>query len=124
MKPDLVSEASGTSLPRLLFALLGAPILWALHLAASYFVLTLDCISAWNGAPWALAALTALFAAGSAAGGWTGWREWRRLESEEADPEERHWTRFLLVTGMGGSVLFTVVIVAEGVAPAFVDLCA
>lgn len=111
------------SIPRLLFALLGAPVLWALHLAASYFVLTLDCISRWNGAPWALALLTLLLAGGAAVAGWTAWRDWRALGPKEADPEERHWIRFLLIAGMGASVLFTLVIIAEGVAPAFVNLC-
>jgi hypothetical protein len=128
-------DDGATPIGRLLFAFVGAPVIWALHLAASYFVVTLDCISAWNGAGWALAAITVIMAAGSATAGWTAWRMRRDLGPDPAAgraadgitdgaSDERHWLRFLLTAGLAGSVLFTVVIIAEGVAPAFVSLCA
>lgn len=116
-------EQGRLDLLTLLFAFLGAPVLWALHLSLGYFLVTLDCITPWNGAHWALAAATALAAAGALAAGWTARRLWRRLGPARPEPDERAWRRFLLVAGMTASLLFTLVIITQGVAPYFVDLC-
>jgi hypothetical protein len=45
---------------------LAPPLLWALHLMVSYFLVALDCTTAWNGAGIAIAIETALFAAAMA----------------------------------------------------------
>lgn len=117
--------ANGPSISRLLFAFLGAPVIWTLHLGAVYFLLTLDCISAWSGAGWAIAAVTLVCGAGSAASGWIALTEHRRLPPDEpADPAGgAQWTRFLLLLGMGGAALFTLVIILEGASPLFVSFC-
>ena len=108
---------------RLLFAVLGAPVLWSIHLGVCYFLLTLDCISGWNGAGWGMAVATVLAAAGSLAAGFSGWRIWRMFRSAHIPADEREWAPFLVLVGMAASGLFTLVIVAEGVAPYFVQTC-
>lgn len=112
------------SVPRLLYAVLGPPVIWGLHLAVCYFLVTLDCITAWDGGGWSVGLATALAAAGAAGAGWVAWRTWRGLGGGPLGPDEREWSRFLMVLGMAASVLFTLVILATGVAPLFVDLCA
>lgn len=112
------------STPKLLVAVLGAPVLWATHLGVIYLLVTLDCITAWSGGGWAVAAATAIFAAASGAAGWTAWRLYRRLGGEDPAGDALEWVRFLLVLGIGGGVLFTAVIVLEGLSPLFTDLCA
>lgn len=112
------------SMPRLLFAVLGAPLLWSLHLGVIYVVLTMDCISGWDGGTWAVLLATAAFAAASAAAGWVAWSMYRELDGEDAVGGEREWARFLLVLGIGAAVIFTVAIVLEGLSPLFVARCA
>lgn len=112
------------SMPKLLFAVLGAPLLWSLHLGVIYVVLTVDCISGWDGGTWAVLLTTAAFAAASAAAGWVAWSMYRGLGGEDAVAGQREWARFLLVLGIGAAVMFTVVIVLEGLSPLFVDRCA
>ena len=117
-------RGSEISIPKLLYAFLGAPVLWALHLNVSYFLLTLDCISTWSGGRWAIVISTILFAAASAAAGWLAWRLRRRLGGKGLPGSERDWATFLLVLGIGSSVIFTAAIVLEGVSPLLADLCA
>jgi hypothetical protein len=112
------------SIPKLLFAVLGAPLLWALHLSAVYFLVTLDCISAWDGGIWSVLVVTVLLGAGSVWAGWTAWSIFRRLGGEDPSAGEWEWARFLLVLGIGASVIFTAVIVLEGVSPLLAELCA
>jgi len=110
------------SIPRLLFALLGAPILWALHLLVCYFLVTLDCITPWDGAVGAVIVATAAGAAGSVAAGRVALGIRRGAGSGQAG-DARHWLDFLALLGIGGSVLFTAVIVLTGVAPLLTRLC-
>lgn len=110
------------SIPRLLFAALGAPVLWAAHLSLCYFLVTLDCITAWDGSTWAVVLATVVLAAGALAAGWTALRIRRRLVPGD-DPEARDWLGFVTYLGMAGSPLFALVIVVTGLAPAFVRTC-
>ena len=110
------------SIPRLLFALLGAPILWALHLLVCYFLVTLDCITPWDGAVQAVILATAAGAAGSLAAGRVALGIRRGAGAGERG-DARHWLDFLALVGIGGSVLFTAVIVLTGVAPLLTRLC-
>ena len=116
-------EGRRVSLPKLLFAVLGAPVLWSIHLGVIYLVLTIGCISPWDGGEWGVGVATVLFALASAWAGWTAWSMYREMDP---DPHhgERDWARFLLVLGIGGSILFTAVIVLEGLSPVFVAGCA
>lgn len=117
-------DDGGTPVARLLFAFLGAPVLWALHLATVYLIVTVDCISPWNGGARAVVLATLLFAAGCGAAGWTGWRLWQRLGARPPEPPERDWIRFMLLAGMGASLLFGVAVLLEGAAPFLVRMCA
>lgn len=108
----------------LLFAALGPPVLWATHLSLSYFLLTLDCISAWDDGPWALVLATTVFALASGAAGVVAWRARRRLGARDLPVSERDWTSFTLALGVGASILFTATIILEGLAPLLTDLCA
>ena len=115
-------RADSVSIPRLLFGMLGAPVLWAFHLGVIYLVLTIDCISAWGGGSWGVGVATAVCAAASAWAGWVALSMYRGLGEERAG-DDREWARFLLLLGIGASVLFTAVIVVEGVSPLFVPDC-
>jgi hypothetical protein len=110
----------GLSIPKLLFAFIGAPSIWALHLGAIYFLQTLDCITRWDGGRWSIILATLALGAASAASGWTAWRMRRGLGGAGPDAE---WARFLLVLGIGAGVLFTAVIVLEGLSPLLAPLC-
>ena len=110
-------------IPRLLFVFLGGPILWSLHLAVSYFLITLACAIGWGWVGWAVAAVTIVLAGGSLYAAWTARRMWQQLGPKPPEPDERDWVRFVLLTGGAGSFLFTVAIVLQGVAPAFVSIC-
>lgn len=118
------SEREGyVSLPRVLFAALGAPVAWASHLVVCYFLVTLDCITAWDGSGWAVTIATVILAGAALAAGWVALRI-RRRHVDRPDPEARGWVDFITVIGIGGSALFAVVIVVTGLAPAFTATCA
>ena len=113
-------EGLAASIPRLLFVALGAPVSWALHLLAVYFVQTMDCITAWDGSGWVIALLTVLAAAVALAAGWIA----LRLRRAIPDDEGNHWIGFVALLGIGGAPVFTMGIVLAGLAPAFVATCA
>lgn len=119
------ASEEGLRLPtrRMLVAVLGAPVIWALHLLACYFLVTLDCITPWDGGVWSTLAVTAVAAAGSGGAGWVAWSTWRGIGESTFRPDEREWRRFLMVGGMAASILFTTTILATGIAPLFVDTC-
>lgn len=123
-REQVLATRDDVSIPTLLFAVLGPPVLWAAHLTLAYFLLTLDCISPWSGGRWAITVSTVLFAAASAAAGVLAWRTRRRLHARGLPTSERGGITFLMALGIGGSMLFTAVIVLEGAAPYFTDLCA
>lgn len=130
---DAADHPRPAKLPSLFFAVLGPPVLWALHLSLCYVLVTLDCISAWDGSTPAVAIATALFAAAALAAGWTALRLWsRRGPSPQGDDDSprdpdptdpRGWFPFLLLLAIAGSVLFTAVILLTGAAPFFVPTC-
>ena len=122
------------SLPKLAFAFLGAPVLWSLHFGTIYVIDTLSCTEGWMGAGTAIIVVTVPFAALSALSGIIAWRGWRRTEPdggeagadtefEEMFVEARGRERLLLAVGMMSAVLFTLLIVFEGLAPLVTPLC-
>lgn len=119
----MIDSRHGPSIPRLLFAVLGAPVIWATHLGVIYFLQTLDCITAWDGGRRAILLATLALGAIAATAGWTAWRLHRRLGGEDVAAPERDGIRFLLVLGIGAGVLFTATIVLEGVSPLLAPLC-
>jgi hypothetical protein len=110
---------------RLLTAFLGAPVAWAVHLAASYLFVALDCGTAWDGGFAAILVATIVCAVAS---GWTGtaaWREWKRLRSR-ASPEASDLTQaveFVVLSGALLAMLFTAAILLAGLSPLFLPMC-
>lgn len=129
---DARSEFGGTDLGigAVLFATLGAPVAWAVHLGLIYFLAALACTTRWRGPSVTLAILgaTALLAGLAAASGVFAYRRWRAMGGGGA------WDRVLDVPGGRGgfywmlgmllAALFTLVIVLEGLPPLFVPTCA
>ena len=109
----------------LLLAFLGAPTLWALHLAISYFLVSLGCGTGWNGAKPAVVAATILCAGAAMATGVFAWKQRKAGhggdESAELDPGSV--PEFLAISGALLAVLFTGAIIMAGISPFFLPLC-
>lgn len=113
---------------RLGFAFLGSPVLWSVHFGLIYLIDTLSCTEGWTGAGTAILIITAPFAALSAYSGLVAWRGWQQRGDTGPDPENmfvdvRGRERVLLAVGLMNAVLFTLLIVFEGVTPALVPSC-
>jgi len=118
-----------TRLPlwKLIVGSIGGASAWLLHLGASYLLLTIGCNENWPGIRLILIALTIGCAA---IGSWTGLFAYRRIESMETDSD---WAitlsagmsreNFMMVVGTVSSVVFTFIILAQGVPPLFLPLC-
>jgi hypothetical protein len=109
----------------LLVALLGAPVVWVIHLAASYFLVALDCGSKWDGAQAAILLTTVLCAVAAGGAGVFAWGRWRRAGGRQDRHlfESAHVREFLLFSGAVLAALFAGAIVVTGIAPLFVPLC-
>lgn len=111
----------------LLFAGFGSAVSWGVHFNLVYFLNALFCTTGMRGGDVAVFASTALFAALSLVAGWIAWRKWRalgntrRMNDAIEGPTGR--TSILLFIGMAGGVLFTLLIVVEGLVPLFVREC-
>jgi hypothetical protein len=124
---DRAVGAHEVPLGRLLFASLGAPVSWGLHLLLSYFLNALFCTTGRAGGDLAIYAVTAVFAGTALLAGWFALREWRGLGlsltvSDAIQQPPGRVTIFLLI-GIAGSVLFTLFILLAGAAPAFLPAC-
>lgn len=111
----------------LTFALLGSPVLWAIHFNFIYFLNTLFCSGGWRGGD-VVVMLTAIpFGAASAAPGIVAYRKWRELRGarslREGLVETGGRSSALLVMGIAASVLFTMLIVLESFGPIYVPSC-
>jgi hypothetical protein len=111
----------------LLFAALGSASAWAVHFCGVYLIDTLFCTEGWSGGDLTIYLATIPLAATSAAAGLVARRALRRLEAAAAEPDADATIgaeRVLLRIGVPSAVLFTLLIVAEAFAPAFVAGCA
>jgi hypothetical protein len=111
---------------QLLVALLGAPLVWAIHLGLSYFLVAVDCGSGWDGARTGIVIATIASTVAALAAGWFAWRLWKRLRAQNApgtafDPPQTN--EFLVLSGAMLAPLFAGVIVLAGISPFFVALC-
>ena len=106
-------------------SLLGAPVVWFIHLAASYFFVALECGTSWDGAETAVMLATLLGAVVAAGGGVFGWREWKRAgRSEPGIPLDPPGAReFLMLSGAVLAALFVGAIVITGLSPLFLPVC-
>ncbi len=112
----------------LLFAFLGSPLAWAVHFNLIYLLVALFCTTGWRGAPAAVGIATVVFLAISAAAGVVAYRQWRAHARgtrgwDTALAETSGRVSFLLLIGMISAVLFTTLILFEGVPIFFVPPC-
>ena len=121
----------------LLFALLGGPLAWTVHLMAAYVVVALWCAEQWPGAGVAIALLTLLCGAVAVGSGLVAFRIWRlaqtrlTIDDEPGGPEP--WDArvgergardaFLAVLSLFLAALFVVLIVLQAMPPLFAPLC-
>jgi hypothetical protein len=105
---------------------LAPPTLWALHLMVSYFLVALDCTTAWNGGGIAVGVATVVFAAATVGSGLIAWRAWRRIHDRMMPGELLDPVRirgFLVFSGVLMAPPFTLMIVLAGVSPLFAPMC-
>jgi hypothetical protein len=120
------SEPQVTPL-QVFISFLAPPVLWALHLMISYFLVTLDCTTSWNGGGTAIALVTILLGAATAGAGLVAWRGWRRIRDEMMPGEILDPVRirgFLIFSGVLLAPPFTLMIVLAGMSPLFAPMCA
>src|SRR5690348_13255577 len=103
--------------------ILGAPTAWAAELQVSYAFVPWTCL---HGHHWVLHLFTAIFVAISILCGILCFSEWRHVgggsaEGSAGGPIER--TRFLALTGLMVSGMFTLLILAQGTASFFLNPC-
>lgn len=112
---------------RLAFAVLGSPILWAIHFNLVYFLNTLFCSGGWGSGDVVVMLTAVPFGAASAASGIVAYRKWRELRAGRSLRtglvEHGGRSSVLLVMGIAASVLFTLLIVLESFAPIYVPSC-
>jgi hypothetical protein len=101
-------------------ALLGSGIAWAVHLLASYAVVSVGCATGWWGTRPLLGAVTVACIALAAA---TGVLAHRGRKRPAAAASSATSVRFTLTVGLGLATLFTALIVLAGIVPFVVPLC-
>jgi hypothetical protein len=125
-------DAGTPALHTLLFALLGGPTAWSVHLLGSYTLLAYACSSGWTGVRPALVAIALLALAVTAWSGLVARRHWRVARAIDR-PEDDAWdarmgertarVSFLMVTGLVLSLIFAIGIVYEGITIFLAPLC-
>jgi len=103
-------------------AFLAAPVAWLLQMQLNYALVPWACAHHASVA-FVLVALLALAVA--AGGGLSAWRTWRRVGAEESTEAGGSVgrTRFLALTGVMTSAMFSLVILAQGLAAVFLSPC-
>jgi hypothetical protein len=119
--------AAGTSVGRLLFAVLAGAIAWSLHFLASYAVVSVGCVARWDSTLWIVAAGTAVLAALALWSTVVAWREWRRSSDgqpwDTALSEPRGWYSWLMTVGVLLGITSAFTIVLEGFGTLMLPLC-
>lgn len=122
---------------RVIAAVAGSPIAWTLHLMASYVMVAAWCAEEWGGLGVVLAVTTIACAGLAVASGFIAlglWRDGRAMRRHDAEPgspegwaarmgERGARVSFLAVMAIGGAVLFTYLIVLQGLPPLFTPAC-
>jgi hypothetical protein len=118
---------AGTSVGRLLFAVLGGAIAWSLHFLGSYAVVSVGCVTGWDSTLWIVAAGTAVLAALALWSTVVAWREWRRSSHgqpwDTALSEPRGWYSWLMTVGVLLGITSAFTIVLEGFGTLMLPLC-
>jgi hypothetical protein len=125
MSPPASRENRVPTSRSLVLAFLGAPTLWALHLALSYFLVSLGCGTGWDGAKPAVIVATILCAVAAMAIGLFAWKQWKPAPrgNAEAELDPGPVSEFLAISGAVLAVLFTGAIIMAGISPFFLPLC-
>ena len=133
MTTNIPDDAGTPSLPVLLFALLGAPVTWMLHLFFVYAAVAIDCATPWRGARVVVTLITVVAIGLSLGSGWLARRVWVRARAIDR-PMDDAWdarmgertarVSFLMVAGLAMSLLFALAIVFAAVPLLFVATCA
>ena len=102
---------------------LGAPLLWALHLQVGYMMVPWVCH---QGRHWLLHAVTGVFLLAMLACLAWSWHDWRRVgggvpSSRDGSPVAR--SRFFGLVGIASSALFAWLTLSQGVAAFFIHPC-
>ncbi|HEV8456383.1 MAG TPA: hypothetical protein VGQ24_15935 [Gemmatimonadales bacterium] len=110
----------------LLVAFLGGPLVWAVHLVLSYFLVALSCGTGWEGARSGIVIATIVCAVAALGVGAFGMRLGERLRAQgtsgdELDPPSTRG--FLALNGAILAVLFAGAIVLAGISPLFLPMC-
>lgn len=121
-------EARELGLAAIFTSVVGAPLAWALHLFASYVLLTVGCRTAWSGTIPAIIIVTIVLALAAFASGVLAFRRWRRTGGEErgwrAALSEPRTRDLLWMLGILAAALFGTAILLAGLPPLLVPLCA
>lgn len=115
---------TGGAIPQV-FAFLGGPVSWTLHLLLMYFILSNFCGVGTISMRVILAAVTAVLALVAFSAAAVGWREWK------PDPGRKHRTldepvsrsSFMGRSGVMLGILFGVATIAEGIPIALLHTC-
>ena len=121
----------------MLFALFGSPVAWTLHLLGSYLIVSISCATSWSGMRIAVGVFTAVCAVAAVVSGVLALRGWRRsretLRSDREPGVPESWDArmgergarivFLSVTSLFMSIVFTYLIVLQGLPPLFTAAC-
>jgi hypothetical protein len=104
---------------------LGAPIVWVLHLALSYFLVVVGCSAGWAGAQTAVAVVTVVCAIAAVGVGMFAWKQAKSVPVKPDTPlfETNQTREFLALSGALLAVLFTGAIILAGMSPFFLPLC-
>lgn len=123
-----VSDRTRVTLLPVLYATLGGPLAWAVHLGVCYVLVALGCTTAHVGAARVgIVVATLLLAAMSLAAAWTSLRRWRGVA------RGRHWSEamsdpqghggLLWLAGVVLGLVFTLAIVLGGTSALVLPLC-
>jgi glucose uptake protein GlcU len=103
-----------------IFAVLGGPLAWSVHLLLSYLLVTLACSTEWTSIGPALAITTAFSVLLSALAGVVAYRRWQGVSTDTHQDQ----ATFLMLVGMMLAGLFLLAIVLGGLVPLSVPYCA
>jgi hypothetical protein len=132
-----MSTSTGDPIGRLLLALLGSPVAWTVHLLLGYVLVAVSCSVPGIRADFGIALLTALCAGMAVASGILAVRLWResrrqlRVNREPGGPEPwdarmgERGARSVFLAGVAlfMAVLFTYLILLQGLPPLFTSPC-
>lgn len=110
----------------LLVSLVGAPLMWSIHLGASYLLVALDCGSRWDGGRIGIVVTTVICTVGALGAGGYAWRKWRlaRDHTTPGDlPDPQTISGFLTLSGALLSLLFAGTILLAGMSAVFLPMC-